>query len=232
MKTLLAAAAALALVGGSAAYAQEDHHQGGHNEGAPHGESRAAPAGGGYHPSGGPQPGAQVARPQAAPQYAPQQNGGYRPGGQYARPQGGAQYAPQQYGGQRSAGAPAYQGHAGGAYQGHAQGYVTRPGWGAPAVGGRGPRFDSHYYPRVVDLGRHYQWRGDWYPQRGFYSHRWVYGEFLPFGWFAQDYWVSDYWDYGLPVPPYGYTWVRVGPDVLLINQANGFVAESVYGVF
>ncbi len=43
---------------------------------------------------------------------------------------------------------------------------------------------------------------------------------------------MTDYWDYDLPVPPFGYQWVRVGPDVLLINIATGFVAETIYGLF
>ncbi|QUD89999.1 RcnB family protein [Phenylobacterium montanum] len=249
MKTLLAATAALALLGGTSAFAQNDYHQGGHNEGVPHGEARGGPPGqgGGGYRQGGYQSAPQAARPQAAPQYAPQQYGGQRYGGeqggyrqnpQYARPQNAPQYGGQRYDGQRHEGdrGEGYRGEGNrGApgWQGHPEGRGPRPNWGAPmAEGGRAPRYDRHYYPRVVDLGSRYHWRGDWYPQRGFYYHRWVYGEFLPFGWFARDYWVDDYWDYGLPPPPWGYTWVRVGGDVLLINIANGFVAESIYGAF
>ncbi len=219
MKTLLAATAALALLTATGAFAQpERHEEGGRGEAprgeaprgeaphgeAPHGEVRGGPPpGGGYHPQ------AALAQPQGAPQY-----GGQHYGGGY-QPQGHAY-----------AGGPSYQGHAS---------VAVRPGWGAPgyARGGGAPRYDGRYYPRIVTLGARFHWLGGgWYPQRGYYYHRWVYGEFLPFGWFGNSYWVSDYWDYGLPVPPYGYNWVRVGPDVLLVRLGDGFVAESVYGVF
>ena len=111
-----------------------------------------------------------------------------------------------------------------------------RPGWGAPGFnpGGRDhPRYDPQFYPRQIRPEHRYHWdRDDWRPQRGFYYRRWSYGEYLPFGWFDQSYWVDNYWDYDLPVAPYGYQWVRVGPDVLLINLATGFVAETIYGLF
>ena len=216
MKKLFAAAAVLALMAGTSAFAQGE--RGGRGEGG-----------------GGNRPQAQAAAP--AQHYGGQPGGGYHPQAQTATPAqhyggqqyGGARYAPPAGGGYRGGGAPAYQ------VQARPHGYAIRPGWGAPGGdGGHGaPHYDAHYYPRVVTLGAHYHWMGgDWRPQRGFYYHRWVYGEFLPFGWFDQSYWVSDYWDYGLPVPPYGYAWVRAGPDVLMINLETGFVAESVYGVF
>jgi Ni/Co efflux regulator RcnB len=220
MKTLLAATAAIALLTGTAAFAQGEHHGGERGGGQPQG---------GYHQGGA---------PAARPQYAPQQQSAAP---RYAPQQAPAQhYAPQQYGGARYGGAPgggAYHQGAQHAYQGQgaAQGYVARPGWGAPGVrpGGEAPHYNRQWFPREIRPDHRYHWFGGyWRPQRGFYYHRWIYGEFLPFGWYEPDYWVGDYWDYGLPVPPYGYAWVRVGPDVLLINLATGFVAETIYGLF
>ena len=46
------------------------------------------------------------------------------------------------------------------------------------------------------------------------------------------NYWLKDYVDYGLPPPPYGAVWVRVGGDALLIDQYTGEVIAVEYGVF
>ena len=43
---------------------------------------------------------------------------------------------------------------------------------------------------------------------------------------------LEDYADYGLADPPYGFEWVRYGPDVLLIDLGTGIVGQAVYGVF
>ncbi|MDR3507411.1 MAG: RcnB family protein [Caulobacteraceae bacterium] len=79
-----------------------------------------------------------------------------------------------------------------------------------------------------------YQWRGDrdWRAPRGFYERRWRYGERLPFGWFARSFWMSDYYDYDLPVPPYGYQWIRLGPDIALVNIRTGLIVETIYDFF
>jgi Ni/Co efflux regulator RcnB len=36
----------------------------------------------------------------------------------------------------------------------------------------------------------------------------------------------------GLIDPPYGYVWVRYGPDALLVNVENGLILSVMYGVF
>ena len=40
-----------------------------------------------------------------------------------------------------------------------------------------------------------------------------------------------DWWSYGLPEPPYGYDWVRVGPDALLVDY-SGRIVQVVRAVF
>jgi len=112
-----------------------------------------------------------------------------------------------------------------------------RSGFGAPgftASTGDRPRYDPQHFPAQVRAKQHFGWRGAgaWHDQPGFYYRRWAYGEFLPVGWFAADFWINDYDDYDLPVPPYGYEWVRSGPDALLVDTYTGEVVESVYGVF
>ena len=66
----------------------------------------------------------------------------------------------------------------------------------------------------------------------GWYPHRWVFGEFLPSAFWARDYWLMDYVDFGLPPPPYGAVWVRYGDDALLIDEDTGEIITVEYGVF
>ena len=109
------------------------------------------------------------------------------------------------------------------------------PEFGAPGFhpGSERPRYNPDFFPRIFHPRERFQWReGHWRGPPGWYYRSWFYGQILPWGWFAQDYWISDYWDYDLPVPPYGYEWVRNGPDALLVNIGTGFVAEVVPGIF
>lgn len=66
----------------------------------------------------------------------------------------------------------------------------------------------------------------------GFYARRWSWGETLPISFWARDYWLTDFYAYDLPPPPYGAVWVRVGEDALLIDQDTGEIIEVDYGVF
>ena len=68
------------------------------------------------------------------------------------------------------------------------------------------------------------------------YPHGWNYrswrvGERLPFLFLSASYFI-DYYDYDLPPPPYGYRWVRYGPDALLVNIYTGEVDDVIYGIF
>ena len=67
---------------------------------------------------------------------------------------------------------------------------------------------------------------------RGWYSHRWTYGEILPALFWASNYWLDDYMDYGLEPPPPGTLWVRDGSDALLIVRGTGEIIQVDYGVF
>jgi Ni/Co efflux regulator RcnB len=48
----------------------------------------------------------------------------------------------------------------------------------------------------------------------------------------APRYFLSDYWLFGLEVPPVGYEWVRYGDDALLIDVNTGMILQVEYGVF
>ena len=103
-----------------------------------------------------------------------------------------------------------------------------RPGQGAAR-----PHYDAQYFPRVFQPEHRYAWRGQpWISQPGYYYRHWAYGDRLPFGWFTDRWIINDYYYYDLAVPPYGYEWIRVGPDALLVDLDDGTVVESVYGLF
>lgn len=66
----------------------------------------------------------------------------------------------------------------------------------------------------------------------GWYAHRWAYGERLPGGWYARNYWIADFSLFGLIAPPYDYEWVRVGDDALLVDIDTGEILRVEYNVF
>lgn len=67
---------------------------------------------------------------------------------------------------------------------------------------------------------------------RGYVYRRYNVGERLEAAYFAQEYWLSDFAMYDLIAPPDGYTWVRFGPDAILVDEDTGEVVQVQYGVF
>jgi hypothetical protein len=88
-----------------------------------------------------------------------------------------------------------------------------RPGTGRP------PGFRPIRGPR---------WR---YP-RGYRYRRWAIGLVLPSLFLAPSYYYEDYWRMGLEGPPWGYRWVRYGPDLLLVDTRTGRIEDAIYGAF
>ena len=66
----------------------------------------------------------------------------------------------------------------------------------------------------------------------GWYAHRWAYGERLPSGWYGRDYWIVNFSLFGLVYPPYGYEWIRVGDDAVLVDVYTGEIIRVEYAVF
>jgi Ni/Co efflux regulator RcnB len=118
-------------------------------------------------------------------------------------------------------------------YRGNGQNYR-----GDSRTGNRGgTNGQRHDFSNFRDYHRDFRasrrFRGpDYRRPAGWYDHRWTFGEFLPSAFWARDYWLSDYGSYGLPPPPYGAIWVRVGNDALLVDQDSGEVITVEYGVF
>jgi Ni/Co efflux regulator RcnB len=201
-------------------------------------------AGGQEHHGGG--PGSFRGPPPAAPQVG--QTHGFRGGpgvGPQAAPQ--AQVAPAQA--PRSEdrrGGQGFEHHGPGAAPGVQRGpdqrdfgrgddFRGRPGFDRRPDYRRGPEpgYRPGYYAR--DHG----WRGGArfrapvyrYPA-GWAYRQWAFGAFLPSVFLVSDYTLWDYWVYGLPAPPPGYHWIRVGPDALLVRYGDGYVLDAIYGIF
>lgn len=101
--------------------------------------------------------------------------------------------------------------HGGHAGAGHAQHFR-----GAHEFHGHAPRFEQHAWarheaPRYVHGHPH------------FYR-----GGFLPYAYRQPAYYV-DWRSYpGLYAPPYGYQWINVGGDLLLVAVATGLIANAL----
>ena len=54
----------------------------------------------------------------------------------------------------------------------------------------------------------------------------------LPALFLAPAYYYADWATLGLDPPPPGFQWVRYGPDLLLVNVADGQIAETIYDAF
>lgn len=109
----------------------------------------------------------------------------------------------------------------------------NRSGWDRDRSGWERnrPRYDPRNYPRTWRTPQRY--RGFVYrPPPGFYARSWAFGEILPHGWYEPQHRILDWWSYGLPIPPIGYDWVRVGDDVLLVDSFSGRIVQVVRNLF
>ena len=96
---------------------------------------------------------------------------------------------------------------------------------------GRHERWERGRYPPIYWSQQRYR-LGAYRAPYGYYSRAWGFGDFLPRGWYAEDYWLNDFFDYGLPYPPPGFEWVRVGGDALMIDRYTGRIVQVVRGIF
>lgn len=93
------------------------------------------------------------------------------------------------------------------------------------------PRYDRRSYEPIWRSQQRF--RGWTYrPPSGFFVRSWSYGDMLPRSWWGNDYRIMDWWSYGLPTPPLGYEWVRVGNDALLVDMYSGRVVQVAYDLF
>lgn len=95
----------------------------------------------------------------------------------------------------------------------------------------------SSHYARHGDRFERRDWRDDRY-DRGYRHHRQPYyghyhprmhrGDMLPRHYWGRDHWVGNWRRHALPRPPYGYNWVRIGPDYVLVDAYTGRVVQVV----
>jgi Ni/Co efflux regulator RcnB len=90
---------------------------------------------------------------------------------------------------------------------------------------------DINTYHRNVTAERRFHY-GDYHAPRGYEYRRWSYGDHLPAIYFERDYWIPNYWNFGLAWAPDGCEWVRFGPDAVLVDIDTGEVIQVVYDVF
>jgi Ni/Co efflux regulator RcnB len=228
MKTKLTATlAVLLLASASSAAMAQDRDQRGQSQPQSHPQAQhAGPPPGGGHP-GGP----------------PHMEGGQRgPGpGEHAGPPPGAfrGHEGQERAQQGPSGGPQHVGREAAPGQfGHDRGVVIPPGGRAETRGAQfaGPRgalqhWQPGRFPPVMSAQNRFR-AGYYRPPYGYYSRAWGFGDFLPRPWFVHDYWLDNFLDFGLPYPPPGYTWVRVGPDALMIDRFTGRIVQVVRGIF
>ena len=78
-----------------------------------------------------------------------------------------------------------------------------------------------------------HRYRGPrWYQPASFRYVRYSYGQRLPRVYFVRDYWLTNFWAFGLFAPPPGYVWVRYGSDALLIDEFTGEIVQVQYNIF
>jgi Ni/Co efflux regulator RcnB len=74
--------------------------------------------------------------------------------------------------------------------------------------------------------------RPGWHYPHGYRYRRWTIGLLLPALFLNRNYYFYDYDTLGIGPPPYGYRWVRYGPDLLLVQRSTGRIADVIYGAF
>jgi len=86
-------------------------------------------------------------------------------------------------------------------------------------------RHHRNRYSSIYRLGRYHD-------PFGYGYRRFSIGLFLGAGYYGNNYWLNDPWQYRLP-PAYGpYRWVRYYNDALLVDIYSGEVVDVIYGFF
>lgn len=183
-----------------------------------------------YNPPQNGKPEQQVKKPSGGPQGGAPNRPGSPGGGNY---QPNSKPAPT-YGGPNRPGNPG-----GGNYQPNskpAPNYRPAPNYSG-GNGGR-PNYGPNYRGAGSGQLRYGSWNGQryrgahWVWPRSYGYRRWWIGGILPAIFFSQAYWFDDYASLGFDAPPYGFEWVRYGPDLLLVNVTTGQIVDVEYGVF
>jgi Ni/Co efflux regulator RcnB len=90
--------------------------------------------------------------------------------------------------------------------------------------------YDERSWRRTYHAPKRYRVPSYRYPS-GWYVRSWNYGDFLPWGWFTTSYYLNASY-YGLPYPPIGCEWIRVGDDAYLVDIWSGRIVSVYYDLF
>ena len=71
---------------------------------------------------------------------------------------------------------------------------------------------------------------GYYRPDARYYGHRWNRGSYLPQSY--RRYYVQDPYFYGVRPAPYGYRWVYVDNDLVLVSIATGLILDVLLDVY
>jgi len=112
-------------------------------------------------------------------------------------------------------------------------GHRPNPGPGHRPNRGHGHRPPSRPTHRPIYGWNHHRYRaGPFRYPAGFGYRRWSVGQSLPSLLFSSAYYFTNYAVLGLDSPPYGYQWVRYGPDVMLVNIRTGEILDVINNAF
>jgi Ni/Co efflux regulator RcnB len=90
---------------------------------------------------------------------------------------------------------------------------------------------DIATYHKNVTSERRFHY-GTYRGPAGYAYRRWSFGERLPAEYYANDYWIPNYLNFGLAYAPDGYVWVRYGSDAILVDENTGEIVQVQYDVF
>ncbi|HEX8232755.1 MAG TPA: RcnB family protein [Caulobacteraceae bacterium] len=95
----------------------------------------------------------------------------------------------------------------------------------------RARTFDARVYRRAFFSPRRYR-AGVYYRPYGWSYRRWGVGAYFPRSYWTPNYFINSWFSFGLIAPPWGYEWVRYGPDAVLVDVRTGMILQVRYNVF
>jgi Ni/Co efflux regulator RcnB len=73
---------------------------------------------------------------------------------------------------------------------------------------------------------------GNYNAPNGYGSRIWIAGDFLPFVYYQDRYFLESFERFELYNPPNGCQWVRVGSDALLVDRDSGYILDVIHDLF
>jgi Ni/Co efflux regulator RcnB len=103
--------------------------------------------------------------------------------------------------------------------------------WFESRWNGRARNFNVQAYRRAFNAPRRFR-IGAYRGPPGWSYRRYNVGSSFPLNWLIASIFLDNWSTYGLASPPWGYEWVRSGPDAVLVDVRTGQVLQVEYNVF